>query len=149
MEKNRLLCCLLVCFAFTTQAQEWLTDFDQAKKIANEKNRKIILVFEGSDWNGLSKRLDREIWASQEFKDYAKEHYVMLKADFPKRRENELSEAQQEKNNALADMYNRDGIFPLVVILNKKGEVLGTTGYKNVEPYMYIKLLNFFKPNNK
>jgi len=149
VRKHTLLCCLFLCTIFTTQAQEWLTDFDEAKKIAIEKDRKIILVFQGSDWNGLCKRLDRQIWSNQEFQDYAKEHYVMLKADFPKRRENELSEVQNKKNKKLLDKYNRDGIFPFVVILSKNGEVLGITGYKNVKPYMYIKLLNFFKPKNK
>ena len=144
MRKNILLCCLFICVIFSTQAQEWLTDIDEAKKVATEKNRKIILVFQGSDWNGMCKRLEKEMWSNAEFLAYAREHFVMLKADFPRRVENRLPEELQKKNKRLIDKYNRDGDFPLVVVLNKDGEMLGTTGYKKVSPYMYIKLLNSF-----
>jgi thioredoxin-related protein len=145
MRKILFLCCIYLCTIATTQGQDWLTDFDKAKKIANENNRKIILVFQGSDWNGLCIRLNKEMWSNSEFLKYAKEHYVMLKADFPRRKENLLSTDQQDKNNKLADLYNFDRTLPLVAILNKNGELLGTTGYKKVEPYKYIELLNFFK----
>tara|TARA_R110002073_G_scaffold40547_5_gene115323 strand:- start:480903 stop:481352 length:450 start_codon:yes stop_codon:yes gene_type:complete len=146
MKNFILLCCFFLCVNFTTQAQDWLLDINEAKKQASEKNQKIILVFEGSDWNGIGIRLNNEMWTNAEFKKYAKEHFVMLKADFPRRSENRLSESQQEKNDKLAEEYNRDGIFPFVVVLNKSGDVLGTTGYKKVSPYMYIKVLNSFDP---
>ena len=149
MRNSILLCCFFIGVIFTSQAQEWLTDIDEAKKIASEKNRKIILVFQGSDWNGMCKRLEKEMWTNPEFTAYAKDHFVMLKADFPRREENRLSEVQQEKNNKLSEKYNLDGDFPLVVVLDKQGEVLGMTGYKKVSPYMYIKLLNSFKSENE
>ena len=148
MRKFTLLCCILICATFPTQAQDWITDLDEAKKIANEKNRKIIVVFQGSDWNGICIRLNKEMWTNPEFQKYAKEHFVMLKADFPRRKENLLSKEQQEKNSKLADLYNLDRTLPLVAILNKNGDLLGTTGYKKVEPYKYIELLNFFKSAN-
>lgn len=149
MRKTVLLCCLLVCVAFSTQAQEWLTDIDEAKKIANEKNRKIILVFQGSDWNGLCIRFEKEMWNNAEFKEYAQEHFVMLKAEFTRKEENRLSEELQEKNKALKEKYNLDGHFPFVVVLNKDGGALGNTGYKQVSPYMYIKVLNSFGSSNE
>jgi len=149
MRKLTLLCCILICATFPTQAQDWITDLDKAKKIASEKNRKIIVVFQGSDWNGLCIRLNKEIWTNTEFKKYAKEHYVMLKADFPRRRENLLSKEQKEKNSKIADLYNRDRTLPLVAVLNKQGELLGTTGYKKIEPSRYIELLNFFSSSTK
>lgn len=149
MRKMILLCCLLSCVIVTTQAQEWHTDIDEAKKIATEKNRKIILVFQGSDWNGICKRLEKEMWTNSEFITYAQENFVMLKADFPRRAENRLTEEQQKKNKRLKDKYNLSGAFPYVVVLDKEGEVLGTTGYKKVSPYMYIKVLNSFGASSK
>jgi len=149
MRKIILLCCFFTCVIFSSQAQEWLTDIDEALKIASEKNRKIILVFQGSDWNGMCRRLEKEIWTNAEFRAYAKEHFVMLKADFPRRVENRLPEILQKKNKKLAEKYNLDGDFPLVVVLNKKGEMLGTTGYKKVSIYMYIKVLNSFGSSNE
>ena len=149
MRKIILLCCFFSCVIFPTQAQEWLTDIDEALKIASTKNRKIILVFQGSDWNGMCRRLEKEMWSNAEFIAYAQEHFVMLKADFPRRVENRLPETLQKKNKKLAEKYNRDGDFPLVVVLDKQGQILGTTGYKKVTPYMYIKVLNSFGSTNE
>lgn len=126
-------------------AQEWITDFKEAKTIATKENKTVILVFQGSDWCAPCIKLDQEIWQTQEFKVYAKEHFVMLKADFPKRKKNALSEAQQTHNNQLAETYNKNGYFPYVVILDAKGNVLGSTGYKKTSPSEYIKLLESYK----
>lgn len=144
MIKNILLSCFLLCATFTINAQEWFTDFNEAKKAATEKNENIVLVFQGSDWCAPCIKLDKQVWSTQEFKNYAKDHYVLLKADFPKRKKNRLEKQQQEKNNALAETYNKQGLFPHVVVLNKQGKILGRTGYKNVSPKEYIKLLNSF-----
>lgn len=126
--------------------QEWQTDFDTAKEIAEKENKTIILVFQGSDWCAPCIRLNTEIWSSEEFKSYAHEHYVMLKADFPRKRSNALPAEQQEKNNQLAEKYNKEGFFPFVVVMDKSGRVLGETGYKKMTPDEYIKHLNSFKP---
>ncbi len=125
-------------------AQDWHTDFEQAKRIAKEKNQNIVLVFEGSDWCAPCKKLNREIFNSKEFKTYSKEHFVLLKVDFPKKKKNKLTKIQQEKNYSLAEKYNHRGFFPLVVVLNKKGDVLGETGYTKSSPTEYIELLAAF-----
>ena len=68
----------------------------------------------------------------------------MLLADFPRKNKNALSEAQSKANAKLAETYNKSGIFPFVVVLDNKGNVLGETGYKNTTPKAYIKELNDF-----
>lgn len=125
-------------------SQEWQTDFEQAKKFATEQNRNIILVFQGSDWCAPCIKLDNEVWSTEEFKTYAKDHFVMIRADFPRKKKNALSAEQQENNNKLAEKYNKDGYFPFVVVLDKDGKVLGETGYKKITPAEYIKLLESF-----
>ncbi|GAA5020671.1 hypothetical protein GCM10011506_04330 [Marivirga lumbricoides] len=123
-------------------AQEWKTDFVKAKEIASKENKPIILVFQGSDWCAPCIKLDRSIWSTDIFKAYAKDHYVMLQADFPRKKANALSPAQAEANAKLAETYNKNGIFPFVVVLDKTGKVLGETGYKKLTPEEYIKELN-------
>jgi thioredoxin-related protein len=131
---------------FTTlpiQAQQWENDFATAKKIAAQKDQPILLVFKGSDWCAPCIKLDKAIFTSEAFIAYAKENVVLLEADFPKKKANVLSQQQQTKNNALAEQYNRKGIFPLVVALDKIGNVLGTTGYsKNSTPEIFIKFID-------
>lgn len=125
-------------------AQDWQTDIVKAKEIAVSENKAIILVFQGLDWCAPCIKLDREIWSTDTFKNYAKEHYVMLQANFPRKSKNALSEEQKQANADLAEIYNKRGIFPFVVVLDSKGKVLGETGYKKTSPKEYIDELNAF-----
>lgn len=143
--KKGIIVLLLVltnlCAAF---AQDWQTDFTKAKEIATKENKPIVLVFQGSDWCAPCIKLDREIWSTDTFKSYAKNNYVMLRADFPRRTKNALSETQSKANAKLAETYNKSGIFPFVVVLDNKGKVLGETGYKKTTAEAYIEELNNF-----
>ena len=142
--KKSLLLILFVLSILGSQAQDWLTDIEQAKQEAAKSNNKIVLVFSGSDWCAPCIKLDKKIWESQVFKDYASTHFVMLRADFPKRKKSALSKEQQEHNNQLAEKYNKQGMFPLVLVLDKDGKVKGKTGFKNLSPADYIKHLESF-----
>jgi thioredoxin-related protein len=143
MKKEILLIIILMQLGAAV-AQNWQTDFAKAKQIATEQNKHIVLVFQGSDWCAPCIKLDREIWTSDVFIDYANEHYVMLKADFPRKKQNKLSEEQAEANAKLAETYNKRGFFPLVLVLDSKGSILGETGYKKTTPEAYIQELNSF-----
>lgn len=125
-------------------AQDWQTDLTVAKEISRAGNKRIILVFQGSDWCAPCIKLDKRIWSSEEFQKYASDHFVMLLADFPRKKQNRLSVEQKNKNEQLAETYNRNGYFPLVVVLDKEGKVLGQTGYKNISVQEYINLLESF-----
>ncbi|MCF6297410.1 MAG: thioredoxin family protein [Flavobacteriaceae bacterium] len=144
MKKTPIIFILFFFTICSINAQEWLTDFKQAKIISTKENKKIILVFQGSDWCAPCIKLDKQIWSTDEFKNYAKKHFVMLQADFPRSKKNKLSKIQQEQNNKLAETYNKQGFFPHILILNNKGNVLGRTGYKKISPSEYIKLLTSF-----
>ncbi|OUS00923.1 thiol-disulfide isomerase [Flavobacteriales bacterium 33_180_T64] len=143
--KNKILILLVLLISVSGFSQNWITDIEKAKASAKKENKTIILVFQGSDWCAPCVKLDKKIWHTDEFKDYAKDHFVMLKADFPKRKKNALSAAQQMHNNQLAQMYNSKGYFPYVVVLDENGKFLGSVGYKNASPSGYIKLLESFK----
>lgn len=141
-----LLISSFLLMAFSLSAQQWLTDFEEAKKVADAEQKTIILVFQGSDWCAPCIKLDHEIWQSEVFQAYAEEHFVLLKADFPRKKKNALNAAQTSANKALAKTYNPNGYFPFVVILNPSGEVLGRTGYKKTTPEKYINHLVAFIP---
>jgi hypothetical protein len=72
----------------------------------------------------------------------------MLLADFPKKKENQLSEEIQKHNHMLAEKNNQEGYFPLVVVLDIHGKVLGKTGYQNISVEKYIEILESFKGNS-
>lgn len=144
MKKYRYIVLVLLFGVHSAFAQDWHTDFSEAKEIAKEAKLPIVLVFQGSDWCAPCIKLDREVWSTDEFSTYAENHFVMLQADFPRRKGNALPAEQTKKNKMLAETYNPRGIFPLVVVMDYKGKVLGETSYKKVGPKEYIKELNAF-----
>jgi len=142
--KLNILLILALTFSIQSFAQDWSTDFEEAKKIAINKNQKIILVFQGSDWCAPCIKLEKEIWSTSEFQKLNEDHFVMLKADFPRRKKNQLEESQHNHNKKLAELYNPNGYFPLAVILDNKGQVLGKLGYEKTTPSKYFEKLSSF-----
>ncbi|GLU42897.1 thioredoxin family protein [Allomuricauda sp. NBRC 101325] len=142
---TRFIRVLICAVAFQNlSAQEWNTNIDEAKSIAQKKGNNIVLVFQGSDWCAPCIKLDREVWSTQEFQNLAKDHLVMLKADFPRRQKNKLPSDQEAHNKALAAEYNPNGYFPFVVVLDPTGKVMGEAGYEKTTPKAYFNKLNSF-----
>lgn len=139
--KFKLILIITLSFSLHTFAQEWITNFDSAKKEALKNNNNIVLVFQGSDWCGPCIKLDKEIWSSSEFQTLSKDHFVMVKADFPRKKNNKLSNEMQVQNNKLAEQYDAQGYFPLVVVLDKNGNVLGKMGYEKLSPKAFYNKL--------
>lgn len=118
---------------------EWLGDFDMAKKEATEKHKLILVNFSGSDWCGPCIRLRREILETSAFESYASGHLVLVRADFPRQRKNQLSQDQVKRNERLADQYNSQGKFPYTLLVDDQGKVLKSwDGFPNETPDQFI-----------
>lgn len=127
-----VLCALLFtnfCFSQT---------FEDALKQASKENKNIILVFAGSDWCAPCIKLDKEVFQTEAFQK-EKTNWVFYKADFLKK--SKLAAAIKKENSQLADTFNQEGYFPLVVLLDSTGKILGKTGYMKATPAEYIKKL--------
>lgn len=135
---------LVLMMSITAVAQHWENNYDIALALAEKTNKPLLIVFAGSDWCAPCIKLDREIWTSEVFIKHAEENYIMYKADFPRKKKNQLSNELSTINSRLADRYNPKGYFPLVVLLDAQEQVLGTTSYKNIAPEAYILHLNTF-----
>lgn len=127
---NRLL---LLVFSITTMSfVNWQPNFETAKKIAKEKHEFILLNFSGSDWCGPCMRLRKEILDNEVFTKMADTALVLVNADFPRNKKNQLDVQTKKQNDALADKYNPEGKFPLTLLLNADGKVLKTwDGFPN------------------
>jgi thioredoxin-related protein len=105
---------------------DWQNDFEKAKQAAQTEHKYILLNFSGSDWCGPCIRMHKEIFDTDVFNEFAKTHLVLVNADFPRLRKHALPAEIQKKNDQLADQYNKQGIFPLTVLLTSEGKVLKT-----------------------
>lgn len=120
------------------QSDLWLTDIEVAKSRAREETKPILANFTGSDWCGWCIKLEEEVFSEDVFKDYAREHLVLLKIDFP--RHSPLPENQQQANHKLAQLYQVPG-FPCLLILNQEGHELARTGYQPGGAEKYVEHL--------
>lgn len=142
MKKLLILVTLLV--SIIGFSQENVISIEKAKEIASNESKNIVLIFSGSDWCAPCIKLDRSIIQTDEFKKATNENWILVKADFPKKKANALSEEQTKANQELAEKYNPEGNFPKVLLLNPKGEVLGILGYEKISPEVYIEKLKSF-----
>ncbi|MBK5286462.1 MAG: thioredoxin family protein [Bacteroidia bacterium] len=114
----------LILLSVLVSSPEWFTDFNKAQQEAVEGKKFILLNFSGSDWCGPCIMMRKEIFDSDAFNNYAAEHLVLVRADFPRYKKNKLSKEQTRQNEALADKYNKEGKFPFTVLMNSEGKVL-------------------------
>lgn len=139
---KKIIIALFLFMGSFSYCQNWKTNFEEAKKEAAEQNKNILLVFSGSDWCAPCIKLDNVVWKSEAFKLEAEKYWVIYKADFPKKKANQLSAEQTESNKKLAEKYNRNGSFPLVILLDKTAKVIGMSGFKNISATDYIQLIH-------
>ncbi|KAA8483404.1 thioredoxin-like protein [Arcticibacter tournemirensis] len=117
----------------------WSADFNESRKQAQETHKLILVNFSGSDWCGPCIRLRKEILESGEFESYAQKKLILVRADFPRQKKNQLSKEQERKNEALADMYNPEGKFPYTVLVDENGKVLKHwDGFPDLSPEQFV-----------
>ena len=142
--KNQLLLLLLFWCALL-QAQQWESSFESAQTKAAAENKKVLLVFSGSDWCIPCIRLEDKVWKSQEFIRYAESSLHLYRADFPKRKKNQLPADKKAKNEALAAKYNPKGYFPWVVVFSANGKAIGAFAYQDKAVSEYLKAIESFQ----
>lgn len=117
----------------------WLGDFNEATAEAAKSHKYILINFSGSDWCGPCIRERKEILENEVFEKYASEHLVLVRADFPRQKKNQLSKEQVKKNEALADKYNPEGKFPYNILVDEHGKVVKDwDGFPNESPEAFV-----------
>jgi len=127
----------------TATSVEWLANFDTAKDIAARENKYILISFSGSDWCGPCIKMKKEVFESEAFLSIAENKLVLVCADFPRSKKNQLSKEQIKHNEGLAEKYNPLGKFPYTVLLDKDGKVIKEwDGYVFASHDKFIDALN-------
>ena len=121
-------------------------DLNEAKSKAKSEHKLILLKFSGSDWCVPCINIQKKVIDTEEFQNFAHQNLVLMNADFPRLKKNKLSEQEQKKNGELADRYDKDGVFPKMVLLDSDGNVLATwNGLKKMDPkFLETEILPYF-----
>ena len=144
--KNLIVFLVIYFMTFAIQAQNWDSSVSNAIKNANQKNKKILLYFTVDNQCENCTKLEKTIFNSDEFIAFANVNYILVNIKFAYNSTVNLSEEELQKNLLIVEKYNKDGFFPLVVLLNKEAKKIGNIEiYKNETPTQYISFLRKFE----
>ena len=101
---------------------EWMTDFDAAKARAAKEDKAVLIDFTGSDWCGYCIKLRRDVFDKDDFTVYAKDKFVLLEIDQP--RKIKMPPEKLAANRKLAETYGVDG-YPTVLVVDSEGTLMG------------------------
>ena len=138
--KNIILFSILFTL-FNSNAQSNFNSFEEIKLNAKDTKKPIILIFSGIDWCAPCIKMEKEVFDTEYFKSNSS-NFLVYFAKFPKRSKNKLNTKQQEENNKLAEKYNKQGVFPKIVIFSKDLKVIKELYYEKTIPEDYVLKLN-------
>ncbi len=120
---------MVSCNSSKSSDHGWLTNLEEAAEYAKDENKKILLVFTGSDWCRPCQYLHKDVFESEKFAKFANKNLVLVEMDFPRKAKNKISPEQSKYNNELKRKYKVKG-FPTVVIMdNNLKEINRWVGY--------------------
>ena len=120
----------------------WLANYKNAISKAKVENKPLLIYFSGSDWCKPCAVLEKEVFHTTTFENYAKKKLILLKVDFPRYMKTKLPEEMVAHHKKLAKKYNKKNLFPLIVIVNPKEKVLLKSGYRKNTAEEYINYLS-------
>ena len=120
----------------------WTTDHPKAQAKAKKENKMVLMDFTGSDWCGWCMKLNKEVFSTEQFKEYAAKNLMLVEVDFPSKKK--LSDAQKKANEALQVKYQVQG-YPTIVVLDGAGKKVGELGYMQGGPKAFIAKLEEIK----
>ena len=81
--------------SFSQNNNDWLISYEEVYQKSIKENKPILANFTGSDWCGWCKKLTRDVFDTQEFKNWAKDNVVLFELDYPRRTQQDPSIKQQ------------------------------------------------------
>ncbi len=132
-------CGLMLAAVPATAADGWMTDWAAAKAESKTSEKPILLLLTGSDWCTWCIKLEKSVFETATFRDFAKDHLVLMEADYP--RKSEQPAELKTQNKQLKKDYLAGG-YPTVWLLDAEGrklsEDLGEFGH---DPEAWVKKL--------
>jgi len=66
-----------------SQEVKMITNWDEAKELAQKENKQILIILTGSEWCAPCKKMDRRVIGNPEFQEYAEENLILFLIDLP------------------------------------------------------------------
>jgi thioredoxin-related protein len=127
-----------------TEDSFWRTNYQSAVAEARAEKKVVMLYFAGSDWCKPCILMKRDIFDTELFHTFAGDNLVPVKLDFPRLKKHRLPAEQMQQNESLADRFNHEGTFPLIVFLDVNEKLIEKSGYRAGGPDEFISYAESF-----
>lgn len=136
---KKLLSALMLGLFVVLFAANPVNDLAKAKETARSEHKLILLKFSGSDWCVPCIRLQKQIMDTEQFHIFSDKNLVLMDVDFPRLKKNKLPKEEQAKNDFIAEKFNKEGVFPKLILMNADGKILAQwDGFNNWSPQTLI-----------
>lgn len=98
--------------------EEWLTDFATAQAEAVSSNRRLLVLFTGSDWCPPCMQFEAEVAHAPDFLNLARPAFVLVKLDYPRKTPQEP--AVRARNEELRKQYGVKA-YPTLLVISADG----------------------------
>ena len=113
---------------------DWLQDFEEAKRLAAKEGKWILVLFDASDNCEHSEAYRREIFSQAEFRDSVEKEYVLFYLDSPKS-DGAKAKVKDARQNERVNKQFSVGYYPTILLLDKEGHAVGAhEGYAPAQP---------------
>jgi protein disulfide-isomerase len=131
---------LLLTMGARAGQEQWTTDYDKAVAKAKDEKKILFLNFTSTDGNATVRKFNKEILGQDKFYAYAKDNGVIL-VDIIMGAKKSQNPTIKKQHQQAVKKYNVKK-FPVVLIADPDGKVLGEIGYVAGGPEPFIAKLD-------
>ena len=128
---------LLVSLLFAPLVQAgdgWSEDYLGTMKQAKQAKKPLLLEFTGTKWCPPCIAFGKNVLSTEEFKNYAKEHFALARVDFPDPLDFPEDKVELAKKYVAGDELR----LPTVVVFDGAGKKLGQLNYSSGNAAKFI-----------
>jgi thioredoxin-related protein len=118
-----------VVHAQTENEQVWHSDVNVAIQQSLATKKPMFLFFTGSDWCGWCIRLQKEVFQTPYFTQWAKENVILVELDYPRKKQ--LPDEVRQQNQTMQQIFQVQG-YPTVHLVTPEPQQDGTVTFTSL-----------------
>lgn len=107
----------------------WHLDYQEALQKSKETELPLLIVFSGSDWNGLSMKIRKEVLESPEFIQRVQGKFICLQVDYLKHQSQ--VESIRKQNTALKSKFKINELPSIILLSHEEREIYRIGSFGN------------------
>ena len=130
---------LIFLFPIIQLSPNWESNFDIAKQRSIKENKIILIHFVHKNRDAKNVKLEKALFESSDFIEYANKEVVLLKVDLGIERTAD-SEKQFYHNSILLERFNNKMLAPYTIITDTEGNILKRWSHEQpIAPADFVK----------